>query len=123
MKRSNLPIIWTLFYAVFGLGLLIIPVKFMTQYGVNLDEGGVLMARVLGSALTAYALLFYLNRKISIVEKSQYNLVFASLIYNLIDTPVVILATLGGTMNQMGWIPVGIHLFLAISMAYYISKK
>ncbi|MBK8501184.1 MAG: hypothetical protein IPL46_02685 [Saprospiraceae bacterium] len=123
MKRSNLPIIWTFLYAVFGMGLLIVPVEFMAQYGVTLDENGVLIARVLGSALSAFAILFYLNRKIAVSEKSQYNLVFASMIYNIVDTPIVLLATLHGTMNSMGWMPVGIHVLLAVTMAYYIYKK
>ncbi len=59
MKLSNFSIIWAIFYIGFGLGLLVIPVQFMEHYGVALDNNGTLMARILGAALTDFALTFF----------------------------------------------------------------
>jgi hypothetical protein len=123
MKLKTLSIVWAILYGGFGLGLLFIPGLFMSQYGVTLDDSGILMARILGSALSAYALLFYLNRNVQKKEKAQYNIILSSMIYNVVDTPIVILATLQETMNSMGWIPVGLHLFLAATMGYFVFKK
>ena len=53
MKLSTISIVWAFLYIGFGLGLLIIPVQFMSTYGVTLDQNGAMMARILGAALTA----------------------------------------------------------------------
>lgn len=123
MKSSTFSIIWAVFYAGFGLGLLLIPAQFMAIYGVTLDSNGVLMSRVLGSALTAYALAFWLNRHIPLTEAGWRNLLLASFVYNLIDIPVVLMATLNGVMNSLGWMPTGLHVFLAVSMGYFLFRK
>lgn len=123
MKLSTFSIIWAFLYIGFGLGLLIVPVQFMVTYGVTLDGSGILIARSFGAALTAFAITFYLNRNIAASERSWYNLLLASFIYNIVDIPILLLATLGGVMNSMGWIPVGIHVFLASTFGYFVFKK
>ena len=123
MKLSTFSVIWTVLYGTFGLGLLTIPALFMSQYGVTLNDSGVLMSRILGSALFAYAIIFYLNRNIPIAEKTQYNILLGSIIYNVLDTPIVLMAVLHGTMNAMGYVPIVLHLFLASTMAYFVVKS
>ncbi|HMQ47569.1 MAG TPA: hypothetical protein PKA00_14700 [Saprospiraceae bacterium] len=123
MKLPTFSVIWVVLYISFGLGLLIIPVQFMATYGVSLDSNGTLMARVLGAALTAYALTFYFNRNIPVSDKGWYHLLLASFIYNVLDIPIVLMATLNGVMNSMGWIPVGLHVFLAATFGYFVFKK
>ncbi|MBP6794491.1 MAG: hypothetical protein KA143_05535 [Saprospiraceae bacterium] len=123
MKLSFFSKVWAFLYLTFGLGLLIVPKLFMSTYGVELDASGQLMARILGSALFAYAVVFWINKNISISEKSWYNLLLASCLYNIMDTPIVLTATLNGTMNSLGWIPVFLHVFLGISMGSFLLKK
>ena len=123
MKLSTFSAIWAFLYIGFGLGLLIIPEKFMSTYGVSLDSGGAMMARILGAALTAYALSFWMNRESPISDKSWKNLLTVSVIYNILDIPIVLMATLNGVMNSMGWMPVGLHVFLATTMAYFVFRK
>lgn len=123
MKLSTFSIIWAVLYIGFGLGLLIIPVQFMATYGVTLDSNGTLMARSFGAALTAYALTFYLNRRIAATDKGWYNLLLTSFIYNIVDIPIMLMATLDGVMNSMGWMPVGLHVFLAATFGYFTFRK
>lgn len=123
MKTSTFSVIWAVLYAGFGLGLLFVPAQFMAPYGVTLDSYGVLMSRVLGSALTAYALAFILNRNIPLTEAGWRNLLLASVVYNLVDIPVVLMATVNGVMNSLGWLPTGLHIFLAASMGYFLFRK
>ena len=123
MKLSTFSIIWAVLYIGFGLGLLIIPLQFMAPYGVTLDSSGTLMARSFGAALTAYALTFYLNRNTAATDKGWYNLLLTSFIYNIVDTPILLMATLDGVMNSMGWMPVGLHVFLAATFGYFTFKK
>lgn len=123
MKLSTFSTIWAVAYIGFGLGLLIIPFQFMGTYGVMLDNNGMLMARVLGAALTAYAFTFWLSRNIPSSDKAWHNLLLTSFIYNVLDIPIVMTAILSGVMNSMGWIPVGLHLFLASTFGYFAFKK
>ncbi|MBX2929621.1 MAG: hypothetical protein KF852_17445 [Saprospiraceae bacterium] len=119
MKISTLSTIWAIAYFGFGIGLLLIPVQFMATYGISPDINGALMSRILGAALIAFALTFWLNRHIPASDKAWHNLLFTSTIYNVLDIPIVLLATLNGVMNAMGWIPVGLHVFLAVTMGYF----
>ena len=123
MKLKTFSIIWSILYIGFGLGLLVIPVQFMSTYGVTLDTNGTLMTRILGAALTAFALTFYSNRNIASTDKGWHNLLLTSLIYNIVDIPIVLKATLDGVMNSMGWVPVGLHIFLAATFGYFTFKK
>jgi len=123
MKLSAFSAIWAIIYLVFGLGLLIIPVMFMKTYGVALDHEGEFMTRILGSSLTAFGLIYWFNRRVAITDRAQVNLVLGSFIYNIIDIPVVLTVTLNGYMNQMGWIPVILHVFLAVTFGYFAFKR
>jgi len=123
MKLSVFSSIWAIIYLIFGLGLLLIPLTFMKTYGVALDHEGEFMTRILGSSLTAFGLIYRFNRNIPATDRGQANLLLGSFIYNLIDIPVVLMATLNGYMNTLGWIPVGLHLFLAVTFGYFIFKR
>jgi hypothetical protein len=114
-------VIATVLYAVFGLGLLAIPAPFMQMYGVTLDAGGQMMARILGSALLSLAALFYWQRNQSAENNLALNRV--SFGYNVVDFFVVLAATLGGTMNAMGWGPVILHVVLAAGFGYFLFGK
>jgi hypothetical protein len=123
MNLSMFSTIWFALYMGFGTGLLIIPAQFMATYGVTLDGNGTMMTRILGAALIAFAITFWLNRNILLSEKSWRNLLLASFVYNVIDIPIVTMATLNGVMNSVGWVPVFLHLFLAATMGYFVFKK
>jgi len=123
MKLSTFSIVWAFLYIGFGLGLLIIPVQFMSTYGVTLDPNGAMMARILGAALTSYALTFWMNRNLQSSEKGWQHLLITSFIYNVVDIPIVLMATLNGVMNAIGWMPVGLHVFLAITFGYFAFSR
>jgi len=123
MKLTSFSIIWAVIYLVFGLGLLLIPMQFMSSFGVTLDASGIMIARVSGAALTAFALTFWMNRNLSQSEKGWRNLLMTSFIYNIIDIPIVLFATFNGVMNSLGWMPVGLHIFLAATLGYFAFSK
>lgn len=123
MKLTTFSIIWSILYMGFGLGLLLIPNAFMATYGVELGSGGVMMSRILGASLTAFALAFYFNRSLPATDPAWKNLLVASFVYNVLDIPIVLMATLDGVMNSLGWMPVGLHVFLAASLGYFAFRK
>ncbi len=123
MKLSTFSTILSVLYIGFGLGLLIIPIQLMATYGLTLDSNGTMMSRILGAALTAYALIFWLNRHIPATDKAWFNFLLTSFIYNIVVFPIVLMATLDGVMNSMGWMLVGLHFFLAAAFGYFRFKK
>jgi|SRR4030095_580547 len=123
MKLKIFSTIWSVIYIGWGLGILITPAQLMATYGLTLDSNGNLMTRILGASLTSLGLTFWLNRNIPSSEKGWYNLLLTSFIYNIISIPLALIATLNGVMSSMGWIAVGLHVFLAATFGYFAFKK
>ena len=119
--RTFLPIAAVLYFG-FGVGLLLVPILFMSTYGVALDSGGVLMARILGAALIGFAILFWRVRNLAPSPALQA-LFLASFVYNLLDLPIVTIATITGVMAALGWSAVGLHVFLAAGFGYLSFKR
>lgn len=118
MKRATWLIIAAVLYAIFGLGLLLVPEPFMAVYGVQLAASGAFMSRILGAALLGFALVFWWGRNAASSDLMTA-LMRASLVYNVIDLPIVIQASLAGTMNALGWGPVVLHIVLAAGFGYF----
>ncbi len=115
---------WAFIYAVFGLSLYFIPELFMSSFGVAIDtEGGMLMAEVLGSALTSFAVMMLINFNKPLTDKTQRNALIANFVYVVIDTPVACKALIDGVMNNVGWVPVGVHIYLGLTMGYFLFIK
>jgi hypothetical protein len=123
MKLKTFAIIWSIIYIGWGLGLLVNPVRLMAIYGLALDASGALMARIVGASLIGFGMTFWLNRSINSTEKGWYNLLSTSFIYNIISIPVTFMATLNGVMRSMGWIAVGLHIFLALTFGFFTLNK
>jgi hypothetical protein len=123
MKLSTFSIIWALIHIMFGIGLLFFPVQFMSQFGVTLAVNITLSSKTLGSVFIALALIYYWNRNIPASDSAQHNILLGSFIFHLIEMPVVVTATLNGTMNAMGWVPVFTHVFLLATFGYFAFRK
>src|SRR5689334_12257531 len=123
MKLTTFSIIWALIHIVFALGLLVAPVMFMSQFGVTLDNNGLVPGRTMGAAFLGLALIYYWNRNTPASDATQHNILLGSFVFHIVDIPFVVMATLNGTMNAMGWMPVSIHIFLAITFGYFAFAK
>ena len=44
-------------------------------------------------------------------------------VYNVLDIPIVFAATINEVMNLMAGVPVGLHVFLAVTLGYFAFKK
>jgi hypothetical protein len=119
--KTFLPIAAVLYFG-FGLGLLLAPTPFMSVYGVSLDPGGVLMARILGAALIGFALVFWQARPLA-ASPALHAVFLASFVYNVLDLPIVAIATISGVMSSFGWSAVGLHVFLAAGFGYLTFKR
>jgi hypothetical protein len=123
MKPKIFSIVWAVIYLSFGLGLLFIPIQLMATFGVTLDSNGTMMARILGAALTAYGMTFWLNRNLPVSDKAWHNLLLTNFIYNIVVIPIVLMALLDGVTNARGWMPFGQHIFLAATFGYFTFRN
>ncbi|MCU0430339.1 MAG: hypothetical protein MUF42_10250 [Cytophagaceae bacterium] len=124
MKLSHFIVSWSFIYAVFGVGLYAFPFKFMSIYGINLDpDGGELMANVLGSTLISFAVVLFWVRNVPLTERLQRIILISNFVYVVFDTPVAVRNLVDGTMDAGGWIPVMVHFYLGLTMAYFLFIK
>jgi hypothetical protein len=107
---------------MFGINLLIIPDTFMSVFGCPLDEHGVLVARVSGSALVGMSLLYFMLRNSALDDVATKAIIWLSLIFNAFDIPIMTIATLNGVMNQLGWLPVFVNIIIFLSSGFLLLK-
>ena len=122
MKLSTFLVLSAIYYGGFGLGLLVAPAPFMSVFGVTLDGGGMLMARVLGAALLNLTLIFWWSKNAANSDTLQV-ILRANCLYNIADIPVVAFAILTGTMGALGWSAVVLHLLYAAGFGYFGFMK
>lgn len=123
MKLSTYASITAIVAVLYGLALLLIPIKFAGHYGITLDSGGKIMARLAGSSLCGQAVLFWVNRNIPGSEKSWYGIWVSSVLFNIINALVAVRALMNGTVNALGWTTVIISLLFAFGSGYFAFKK
>jgi hypothetical protein len=122
MKLSTFAIIITILAVGFGLAFLFIPVKVAAFYGINLDTGGVIMARYFGVSNLFVGMIFWSYSKVSPAAKSWPKLLLFSLIYDILQLIVTLVPLLNGEANSMGWTTVALFVLLAIGSAYFMSQ-
>jgi hypothetical protein len=98
---------------MFGISLLIIPNEFLSIFGCPLDKYGEMVARTFAASLVGSAALHLLLRKYLIQSVIANSIFIGNIIFNCISAPVMLTATIHGTMNYLGFIPVLLNLFLA----------
>jgi hypothetical protein len=118
MRLKTFLVIAAFIYLGFGIGLLSIPGPLMALYGLILDSWGQVIARILGTSLIAFALVFWLIRG-SPISDASLAVIRASFLYNILDVPIIGFATVTGVMSPMGWQAAGLHLFLAAGFGYF----
>jgi hypothetical protein len=80
-----------------------------------------LMARLFGAALIGLALIFWFSRDGS--SESVRGVFIATIIGNPAGLIVVVLGTMAGTLNGMGWIAALIYLFGAAGSVYFVMAR
>jgi len=123
MKLSTFAIIITVLAYGFGLAFLFIPVKLTACYGVSLNTGGVILARYFGAANILLGMIFWSYSQVSPTAKSWPKLLRFSLIYNILQLIITLMAVLNGETNAMGWTSVALFALLAIGSLYFLTRN
>ena len=122
MKLSTFAIIITILAVGFGLAFVFIPVKLMAVYGISLEGGGIIAARYFGVSNLFIGMIFWSYSSVSPAAKSWPKLLLYSLIYDIMQLIVTLMAVLNNESNSMGWTTVALFVLLAIGSAYFMNQ-
>ena len=109
-------------YAILGIGQLLAPSEFMSGFGVTFNASGDLMARVLGTAAIALAIIYWACRDAA-PSRLFMAVLYGSLTEKVIQVFLAAKAVNAGVLNSTGWAMVILQLLLAIGFAYFAFGK
>jgi hypothetical protein len=108
---------------VFGVGLILLPIKLGSVFGIELNPGGALMAQLFGTAFIFGSIVGWLARNVSVTDVAARAIIAAVVVSNLIGFIVTLLASLAGVWNALGWLPVVLYLVFGLGFAYFLFAK
>jgi hypothetical protein len=103
---------------VHGVGFVLAPEQVAVIYGLAASPSSVLIGRLFGAALVALGLIFWLARDQS--SESVRGVLIGTAIGDAVGLIVVVMATISGTLNSMGWIAALIYLFGTAGCGYFL---
>ena len=106
---------------VHGVGFVLVPEQVAASYGMSASVSTVLMARLFGAALLGLGLIFWFARGGS--SDSVHGVLVATIIGNTLGLIVVVMGTMAGTLNAMGWVATLIYLFGAAGSGYFVKTR
>jgi hypothetical protein len=106
---------------IHGIGFVLAPEQVMASYGLASSASSVLLGRLFGGALLSLGLILWFARDTS--AEAARGLMIAIAIGDFIGLVVVVMATMAGTMNSMGWIAALIYLFGAGGCGYFLMMR
>jgi hypothetical protein len=118
MKLQTLLAVQAILFAVAGLIALVFPQPFMATYGVELDAGGVGLARLYGATVLTAAVIFWLARNTTAAD-ARRALVAGGFFGNGLAVIVGLINVLSGAYNATLWASIVIWLLLAAAFAYF----
>ena len=122
MRLNTLMVVKAVVCLAFGVLLLVIPGPLMSLYGVTLDDGGMLMARLYGASLLGNLMLTWFGR-VDPGSEALRAAVLGLTVYDAAGLIVALIAMLSGVMNALGWSVVAIYLVFTAGFGYFQFVK
>lgn len=107
---------------LFGLALLVIPGTMLAAYGITLDPGGTVIARLLGGAFIGLGTVAWFARGAAPSEALRAIILGISVIATL-GCLVSIHGVLSGASNALGWVTVLLYGFFAVGFGALAAGK
>ena len=108
---------------LFGIGFVLVPISLMSLFGVNLNPGAAVIARLCGAVFIASSITMWQSRNETPNHKVIRAMVVATVVSNGIGFIATLLACLSGVWNAVGWLPVVLNLAFVLAFAYFLFKK
>jgi hypothetical protein len=122
MKLNTFLIAAAIVAVFFGLGFLIVPAQLVASYGGTLNPAGVVVGRITGSTILAFAIIFWGARNGKGPEALKAVLAAGFFTHGL-DSFIMLHATWTGIVNALGWSAVAINGAFALGFAYFAFGK
>src|SRR5688572_19815933 len=106
----------SLFYALYGFGLVIAPAPFLGVYNIVLNADGVLVARLLGAALLGFTFIFWQLRNSH--AKVVTRVMQGSFLYSVVGLLLGLSAMISGVAGPIGWFPVALYALRGAGFGY-----
>jgi hypothetical protein len=119
MNLKTLIIIMGVFCLVWGAGFLLFPVQLWSLYGVQLDSGGIYMARMLGTVFFMLGVILWFARD-DPGSQSLRAIILGLFVGNSIGFIVSLIGQLSSGITALGWMAVGAYLLLGLGFGYYL---
>ena len=108
---------------VFGVGFVAAPVWVAKLFAMDLDETGTLMARLFGTVFIFGAIALWMGQNAPRSDKALKGIVLAVVVSNIIGFVITLMASLAGTWNALGWLPVALFLVFFLAFSYFLFFK
>ena len=122
MKLGALFTVNAVIAAIFGIALVIAPAPLLEAYAVTVNSGSALVARLLGAALVAFAVVSWVSRTAAQSE-ARRAITLGFFVGDLIGTFVALQGVLTGATNGLGWSTVVLYALLAAGFGYFTFGK
>jgi hypothetical protein len=106
----------------FGLTCSLLPRQLFQLYGIELDESGVWVTRLVGGSILGYATLMWFGRRTPSTD-ARRAIAIALLVQDAIGFIASLEIQFSGVMGTIGWSNPLLYGFLAIGYAYFIFIK
>ena len=123
MKFSVFSVVLGLIALFYFLGFVFMPVQFMSQYGIRLDEGGASIGRLFGGALGGYAIAFWIIRNQAASTIAVRSALWATVFSNLVYLFVSLHSLFNGLVNSLAWSSVVVNILIILASLYYLLQK
>jgi hypothetical protein len=122
MKLNDFLILATVVAAIFGLAFLLAPSQLVALYGVVLTPATEVISRIAGSVILGFAVVFWVARNGGGAEALKA-VMLGGFVANVLDSGILLDATIAGLINGLGWLQVLINGALAIGFGYFVFGK
>jgi hypothetical protein len=122
MKFQTLMIIKAFVCLALGLPILLVPAFFYSLFGTTLGPGGAVAAQEYGAALMGTLMIAWFARSAPASDMRRA-IALGYCVYDAVGFVVLLVATLTGVVNALGWFPVVIYLFFTFGFGYFSIKS
>ena len=114
-------VIFAVLAVMHGIGFVIVPDQMASAYGLAVSASARLTAQLFGGALLFWGVTLWFARDFP--SEAVRGVLIGTIIGDVPSLIVVVMGTLAGTMNAMGWVAVLIYLLSAVGSGYFLMER
>jgi hypothetical protein len=122
MKLKHILIITALVALIFGIAFLVAPVWTMELFDIVLDDGGILMTRLVAAFFLGFAVLNWMGRNYAVADDVR-PIIVSNFLTDVVGFVVTLYYQLNGVGNNWGWVPIVLFLVLALAYGYSLADR